>query len=240
MSPNFSRRGFLQGALASGVFVLRRALHSRAAMGRGRRSARAPFEPSLWMSIAPDGTVTIVAHRSEMGCGSRTALPLVVADELDADWSRVKHRAGDWRSEIRRSGYGRLALGPQQFRPDAPGGRYRTRNANQRRRRAVECSRQKTALPSPTSSCIQSSGRKLGYGEVAAAAAKLPVPKKERRAAQATLRMALHRQREQFTFRPARDRHRQGNLRHGRHHARHGLRVGRASARARAKDQIVR
>jgi len=38
----------------------------------------------------PDGTVTIVAHRSEMGCGSRTALPLVVTDELDADWSRVR------------------------------------------------------------------------------------------------------------------------------------------------------
>ncbi len=42
------------------------------------------------MSIASDGTVTIVAHRSEMGCGSRTALPLIVADELDADWSKVR------------------------------------------------------------------------------------------------------------------------------------------------------
>ena len=42
------------------------------------------------MGIASDGTVTIVAHRSEMGCGSRTALPIVVADELDADWAQVK------------------------------------------------------------------------------------------------------------------------------------------------------
>ena len=37
-----------------------------------------------------DGTVTIVAHRSEMGTGIRTSLPLVVADEMGADWSRVK------------------------------------------------------------------------------------------------------------------------------------------------------
>jgi isoquinoline 1-oxidoreductase subunit beta len=44
----------------------------------------------MWMSIASDGTVTIVAHRSEMGCGSRTALPMVVADELDADWTQVR------------------------------------------------------------------------------------------------------------------------------------------------------
>jgi len=39
----------------------------------------------MWVGIEPDGTVFIVAHRSEMGSGSRTALPLVLADELDAD-----------------------------------------------------------------------------------------------------------------------------------------------------------
>jgi isoquinoline 1-oxidoreductase beta subunit len=48
------------------------------------------FQPGIFLGIASDGTITIVAHRSEMGCGSRTALPLVVADELDADWSKVK------------------------------------------------------------------------------------------------------------------------------------------------------
>ena len=47
------------------------------------------FAPDLWVSIAPDGTVTVLAHRSEMGTGIRTGLPRVLADELEADWSRV-------------------------------------------------------------------------------------------------------------------------------------------------------
>ena len=52
--------------------------------------------------------VTIVAHRSEMGTGIRTGLPMVLADELEADWSRVKVVAGSGRSEIRRSEHRRL------------------------------------------------------------------------------------------------------------------------------------
>ncbi len=46
--------------------------------------------PHAFVSIAPDGTVTIVCHRSEMGQGVRTGMPLIVADELEADWARVK------------------------------------------------------------------------------------------------------------------------------------------------------
>jgi isoquinoline 1-oxidoreductase beta subunit len=47
-------------------------------------------DPHVFVSIDPDGTVTIVAHRSEMGTGSRTSLPMIMADEMEADWSRVK------------------------------------------------------------------------------------------------------------------------------------------------------
>ena len=90
VSLHVSRRGFLHGALASGVFVLSARLIPQPLWAAEGEAAAPPFQPSLWMSIASDGTVTIVAHRSEMGCGSRTALPLVVADELDADWSKVK------------------------------------------------------------------------------------------------------------------------------------------------------
>ncbi len=47
-------------------------------------------DPRVFVSVAPDGLVTIVAHRSEMGTGVRTSLPMVVADEMGADWDRVK------------------------------------------------------------------------------------------------------------------------------------------------------
>ncbi len=46
-------------------------------------------DPRVFVSIAPDGIVTIIASRSEMGTGSRTSLPMVVADEMEADWGRV-------------------------------------------------------------------------------------------------------------------------------------------------------
>ena len=63
------------------------------------RADRATLHPSAFVGVDSDGTVYIVAHRSEMGTGIRTSLPLVVADELDADWKRVRieQAIGDWR-----------------------------------------------------------------------------------------------------------------------------------------------
>src|SRR6187397_723433 len=51
--------------------------------------ASVPFEPSKWLRIDADGRVTIVTHKVEMGQGVRTALPMIVAEELGADWTRV-------------------------------------------------------------------------------------------------------------------------------------------------------
>jgi isoquinoline 1-oxidoreductase subunit beta len=86
---NLSRRTFLKGASGVGGLVLGIKL---APFARGFTATTAgdpAFAPNLFVSIDPSGTVTIVAHRSEMGQGVRTGLPMILADELEADWERV-------------------------------------------------------------------------------------------------------------------------------------------------------
>ena len=95
MSPiqNVSRRGFLMGVLSGGAFVLGAYLTPNAAQAAPEADTpadRAVFHPNVFLGLETDGTVYIIAHRSEMGNGSRTALPRVLADEMDADWNRVK------------------------------------------------------------------------------------------------------------------------------------------------------
>ena len=95
---NVSRRTFLKGTASGvGLVVAMQLLPFRSA------GAFEPYHtggldmpngivtnPLVFVSIDPDGTVTIVAHRSEMGTGSRTSVPMVLADEMEADWARVK------------------------------------------------------------------------------------------------------------------------------------------------------
>src|ERR1700734_273336 len=52
--------------------------------------APAAYTPSIWLTIAPDGIITMVAPAAEMGQGSFTSLPVIIAEELDADWSKVR------------------------------------------------------------------------------------------------------------------------------------------------------
>jgi isoquinoline 1-oxidoreductase beta subunit len=85
--PSLSRRSFMVGAagltfaFASGIGCADAATLSYEKVGKAI---------SPWVSIAPDGTITIMSAATEMGQGSMTSLPLIIAEELDADWDKVR------------------------------------------------------------------------------------------------------------------------------------------------------
>src|SRR6185437_14442561 len=88
---NVSRRGFLSHAFSAGALIVAAPLVPSLKAGPAKVSADTKiWQPSVYLGIEPDGLVKIVAHRSEMGTGCRTGLPMIVADELEADWNRVK------------------------------------------------------------------------------------------------------------------------------------------------------
>lgn len=90
-----SRRSVLKTLGIAGGLVLAAPVLSRTAFAAYQTGANemphgTVVDPRVFVAIAPDGTVTILAHRAEMGTGVRTSLPMVVAEEMEADWSRVK------------------------------------------------------------------------------------------------------------------------------------------------------
>src|SRR5690606_15062141 len=82
--------GFVGGGLVLGFS---RGARRAAAQHNGHgahASGGAPFAPNAYVQITPDGTVVLFAKNPDVGQGVKTALPMIVAEELDADWSRVR------------------------------------------------------------------------------------------------------------------------------------------------------
>ena len=88
MNTHHSRRDFLKGTTGL-TFALTLPAVALDLVGEAAAN-EAPFAPSVWLTIATDGTITIVSPAAEMGQGSFTTLPLIIAEELDADWANVK------------------------------------------------------------------------------------------------------------------------------------------------------
>ena len=179
---NVSRRQFLGGVLSTGALVVASQVLPEAAWAQDpaitTAAKSAALHPSVYLGIEADGTVFIVTHRSEMGTGIRTSLPLVAADELDADWSRVRIEQG----------LGDPAYGDQNtdgsrsirdfydaFRRAGAGARAMLVSAA-----AAQWGVPVTELTTVNHEVVhRASNRRLAYGALVPAAAKLPVPKPE-------------------------------------------------------------
>jgi len=180
---NVSRRRFLKGAFGAGALILAvryipPVFGQATPLDAQTDADRATFHPNVFVGIQQDGTVYIVAHRSEMGTVIRTSLPLVVADELDADWKRVKidQAIGDKRyGDQNTDGSHSIRSFFDTMRECGAAARWMLIQAaaQQWNVSASECS---TELHSVAH---KATDRHLGYGELAGSAARLTVPKKE-------------------------------------------------------------
>src|SRR6202158_4395053 len=185
MSPieNVSRRRFLTGGIvAAGALVLGVRYHPKLSLGaplpHDTNADHATLHPRVYIGIEPDGTVWIVASRSEMGTTSRTTLPLVVADELDADWNRVKIEQ---------------AIGDKRYGDQNTDGSHSIRSFYDAMRIAgatarfmlIQAAAKQWGVPAAECETDlhvvvhRSTSRRAGYGDLAGAAAKLPVPSRE-------------------------------------------------------------
>lgn len=180
---NVSRRGLLKGVAATGGFVLaatfptvRGALASYPTGGDAMPNG-VVNNPKVFISIAGDGTVSIVAARAEMGNGAaRTALPMMAADELDADWARVRvvQSPGDERTYGNQDTDGSRSVRHwiQPMRHCGAAARLMLEQAAAATWK-VDIGEVQAQLHEVVH---KPTNRKLGYGELAAAAAGLPVP----------------------------------------------------------------
>src|SRR3989442_10345114 len=89
MTTHVTRRAFIKtgAGLVIGFY-----LPPRLVVAPPPRRAEAPFAPNAWVRVGTDGIVTLTVDKSEMGQGSQTALAMILAEELEADWSNVPLR----------------------------------------------------------------------------------------------------------------------------------------------------
>ncbi len=181
-SATLQRRSFLKLAGASGFALGAFPLVSSAQGTAPAATGLKPFEqPSAFVQIAPNGEVTITINRLEFGQGVQTGLPMILAEELDADWSLVRSRNGS----------GDAAYHDPLFGIHLTGGSHSIKNSFTQYRElgararamllsaaAARWNVDVTTLRTQAGMVLGPDSRKAGYGELAEAAMALPVPEK--------------------------------------------------------------
>ena len=140
------------------------------------QEAKTIFSPNLWLQIDKDGIVTITMHRSEMGQKVWTSLPMIVAEELEADWSKIQVVQGDLNEEFGSQvtgGSASIRTSYDKLRKAGATGREMLISAA-----AIEWGVERETCFAENGKIINSvTGNKLGYGQLIDRANTLPVPK---------------------------------------------------------------
>lgn len=175
MNETLTRRSFIKAAAAAGGgLLLSLYLPSKEDALLGS-PVDTPFSPNVWIKIDTDGNVTITVARSEMGQGVWTSMSMIVAEELDADWSKVSVKQADAHFT--------------RFGSQSTGGSYSVRGSWEKLRIAGATGREMLRAAAARkwgvaiSACVtnkgyvhHSGGKKASYGELADLAVTLPIP----------------------------------------------------------------
>jgi isoquinoline 1-oxidoreductase beta subunit len=179
-APGLSRREFLQtGVLTGGGLVIGFMVPGAGRIARAQAAAAAgPFVPNAFLRIGRDDTVTVLLAHSEMGQGIWTTLPMLIAEELDADWSKIKVEHAPAAPVYVHTSFGAQMTGGSsstwsEFE------RYRQAGATARamivQAAANRFGAAVSEIRTENGAAIAGSQR-ARYGELADAAAQLPVP----------------------------------------------------------------
>ncbi|MDH3446010.1 MAG: xanthine dehydrogenase family protein molybdopterin-binding subunit, partial [Deltaproteobacteria bacterium] len=177
---NLSRRGFLKAGIAAGGLLLGFHTPGLKRLASGASSEQATL--NSWVRIAGDGSVTIIVGQSEMGQGIMTSVPMIIADELEAEWSKVR---------VEQAPANPVYGDPRRGGDQSTNGSRSIRNLMPIWRRAGAAAKEMLVAAAAkewgvsADECVaeqnivthRPSGRKLTYGELADKAAALPVPK---------------------------------------------------------------
>ena len=177
------RRSFLKivgiGGLALGAFP--HLALAQEANGGAAAPLKPNQQPSAFVQIAPNGEVTVTINRLEFGQGVQTSLPMILAEELDADWSLVRARNGNSDAAYQDPIFGvHLTGGSNSIKNSYT--QYRELGARARAMllaaAAARWNVDANSLSTQAGTVLGPAGRKASYGELAEAAMALPVPEK--------------------------------------------------------------
>jgi isoquinoline 1-oxidoreductase beta subunit len=178
----YTRREFLKTSLAGAGLTIAAVMTPSGLrlLSAAELKQDTSFKPNVYLRIAPDDSITVIVNKSEMGQGVTTSLPMIIADELEADWKQVRYVSAPAADEYKDPVWGMQSTG----------GSTSVRHMHDALRKAGAAAREmliiagSEALKAPLRECAavngvvrnMKTGKGLSYGKLVFEASRLPVP----------------------------------------------------------------